>query len=136
MGLVPALESYIEDFVNGNEELEVGFQSTGIKKRPDPEIEIILYRILQEALNNISKHAHAKHVNVLLAYSYPNLIFTIKDDGVGFRQRESTSPFETKDNAIGLIGMRERVASVGGTIHVHSSEGNGTAIRVELPITI
>jgi signal transduction histidine kinase len=121
LGLVPTLEWYIDDFV---------------KRRQELEIEIVLYRILQEGLNNIAKHAEAKHVSVLLAFSHPKLILTIKDDGLGFEQREGMPLFGAKQEGIGLLGMRERVASIGGSIEIRSSTGKGTVIRAEVPTAL
>ena len=135
LGLIPTLESYIEDFVKRREGLRIDFKAVGVKKRPDPEIEIVVYRFLQEALNNIAKHAQANHVSVLLTYSHPKLIFTIKDDGVGFEQREGMLPYGAKKQGIGLLGMRERVASVEGKIDIRSSPGKGTVVRAELPVS-
>jgi signal transduction histidine kinase len=136
LGLVPTMEWYIDDFVTRRQEVEIDFRASGIKKRPDPEIEIVLYRILQEGLNNIAKHAEAKHVGVLLAFSHPKLILTIRDDGVGFEQREGIPLFGAKQEGIGLLGMRERVASIGGSIEIRSSTGKGTVIRAEVPTAL
>jgi PAS domain S-box-containing protein len=136
LGLVPTLEWYIKDFVKRIGGLQIDFQTIGVKKRPEAEIEIVLYRFLQEALNNIARHAKAKHVSVLLTYSHPKLIFTIKDDGVGFDQAEPVVPSGAKRQPIGLLGMRERLVSVGGSIDIRSSGGKGTVIRAELPIAL
>ncbi len=87
-----------------------------------------MYRIFQEGLNNIVKHAKASHVNVTLTYSYPKVIFIVKDNGVGFDQTNLT-------DGIGLLGMRERVVSVNGTIAIVSGMEKGTTIRVELPVS-
>ncbi len=135
LGLVPTLQWYMEDFVKRKHGPQVDFQAVGVKKRSHPDVEIVVYRILQEAMNNILRHSKAKHVTVLLAYSHPKLILTIKDDGVGFKQRESMLPFEGKKSGIGLLGMRERVGAVGGNIEIRSSRGKGTVIRAELPAT-
>jgi PAS domain S-box-containing protein len=136
LGLVPTLEWYVEDFVERRQGLQIDFRAVGVKKRPDSEIEIVLYRFLQEALNNIAKHAKARHVNVLLTCSHPKLILTIKDDGVGFEPTQGMPPFGAKKRGIGLLGMRERVASVGGDIDIRSSRGKGTVIRAELPFSL
>ena len=136
LGLVPTLEWYIADFAKRVGGLHIDFRTVGIKERPDPEIEIVLYRILQEALNNIAKHSEAKHVNILLTYSHPKLICTIKDDGVGFEQTEGMVPFVSGKQGIGLLGMRERVGSVGGTMDIRSKNAEGTMLRVELPFSL
>jgi PAS domain S-box-containing protein len=136
LGLVPTLEWFVEDFGKRVGGLEIDFQAVGIKGRPDSEIEIVLYRVLQEALNNIAKHAKAGHVDVLLTYSHPKLIFTIKDDGVGLQTTRSGKTVPGEAKGIGLLGMRERVGSVGGTCDVVSNKGKGTMIRVKLPFTM
>ena len=136
LGLIPTLEWYIDDFIKRTQEFQIDFQAVGVKKRPSSEIEIVLYRILQEGLNNIAKHAKAKRVSVLLAYSHPKLILTIKDDGIGFEQTKGMLPFGAKKQGIGLLGMRERAASVGGAIDIRSSMGKGTVIRAELPVAL
>jgi len=136
LGLIPTLKWYIKDFVKRIGGLQIVFQAIGVKRRPEAEIEIVLYRFLQEALNNIAKHAKAKHVSVLLTYSHPKLIFTIKDDGVGFAQAGPVEPSGAKKQGIGLLGMRERIGSVGGTIDIHSRKNKGTVIRAELPFSL
>lgn len=136
LGLIPTLEWYIKDFVKRIGGLQIVFQTIGAHKRPEPEIEIVLYRCLQEALNNIAKHAKAKHVSVILTYSHPKLIFTIKDDGVGLGETQRVERSGIKKPPIGLLGMRERVSSVGGTIEIRSSRTKGTVIRAELPFSL
>ncbi len=136
LGLIPTLEWFIEDFVRKIGGLKIDFQAVGVKYRPDPEIEIVLYRVLQEALNNIAKHAKAKHVSVSLAHSHPKLIFTIKDDGVGLKPIDGRPRFQKEHQGIGLLGMRERVGSAGGTCDIVSSTRKGTMIRVELPVSL
>jgi PAS domain S-box-containing protein len=133
LGLVPTLEWYINDFAARRKEIEVNFQAVGFKKRLETQTEIVLYRILQECLNNISKHAQAKHVNIMLTYSYPKVIFIIKDDGIGYEQAEDGLPRDILKEGIGLLSMRERVASLKGTIDINSTPGRGTVIRVEFP---
>jgi len=133
LGFIPTLEWYIEDFVKQRDGLNIDFRAIGVKKRPDPEIEIILYRILQESLTNVAKHAKAKHVSVTLTNSHPNLIFVIKDDGVGFDPAGAFPQLRGKKHGVGLIGMRERVTAVEGQIEIRSMGGKGTVIRVELP---
>jgi signal transduction histidine kinase len=108
----------------------VGFAN---QRRLDPRLEIVLYRLLQEGLNNVAKHAQASRVGVQLTYSHPRVIFIIKDDGKGFAQEARPVLAGLGRGGVGLIGMRERVASVGGTIDIRSSPGKGTVIRAELP---
>jgi signal transduction histidine kinase len=134
LGLIPTLQSYVQDFAGRATGLRVSFQASGLRKRPPAEVAIVLYRVVQEALNNIAKHAGAAHVNVLIAYSHPNVILTVEDDGVGFEPETGGASFTGEDQGIGLLGMRERVGIVGGIINIQSSPGKGTFIRVEIPV--
>ena len=127
LGLVPTLRWYIDEFASHRQDLHIDFQAVGFRKRFSSEIELALYRVFQEALNNVIKHARADHFNVTLTYSHPKIIFILKDNGIGFDQDRST-------DGIGLLGMRERVVSTGGTIAIISGKGKGTTIRVELPV--
>jgi len=129
LGLVPALAWYIEEFMRRAPGLEVDFEALGFKKRLDPALEIALYRMVQEGLTNIARHAGARHAEVFLTLSHPSVILTIKDDGVGLGDVSSAS-----NRGIGLLGMRERVASLGGAIEIRSGRGRGTVLRAELPI--
>lgn len=134
LGLIPALECYIKDLGHRIPDFQINFQSTGFKKRLEPELEIVLYRIIQEGLTNVIKHAKAKHVDILLAFNHPQVVLSIKDDGDGFEEQENLTLAGGKKRGIGLWSMRERVASVGGTIHIRSRKGKGTVIRAELPV--
>ncbi|MBI5524405.1 MAG: PAS domain S-box protein [Desulfarculus sp.] len=136
LGLVSTMEWYVGDFRKRWPTLEVDFQAVGfaIKKRLDPRLEIVLYRLLQEGLNNVAKHAQAKQVSVKLTYSHPRVIFIIQDDGLGFKQETAPGLAGLGRGGVGLIGMRERVASVGGFIEIRSLPGKGTLIRAELPV--
>ncbi len=128
LGLVPTLQWYIKEFQDQHPDMKIRFQTVGFKKRLSAsEVELTLYRIFQESLNNIVKHAQASEVHVMLTYSYPQVIFMVKDNGMGFDPKR-------RSKGIGLIGMRERVASANGQIDVRSKTGKGTAIRVEIPV--
>ncbi len=94
-----------------------------------PEIETNLYRIVQEALNNTHKHAKAKSVEVVLEKRGDLIVLLVEDNGKGF------NPEATKNRrkGIGLIGMKERAALVGGTLEIESVPGRGTTIFVRVP---
>jgi signal transduction histidine kinase len=133
LGLVPTAEWFVGDFQRYLEGVQVDFQAVGFgQRRLDPELEIVFYRILQEALNNVAKHAGASHVSVNLTYSHPKAIMVIKDDGRGF-EPEGRRPHENGIGGIGLVSMKERVAAVGGTLDIRSSLGAGVMIRVSAP---
>jgi signal transduction histidine kinase len=93
------------------------------------DVETALYRVTQEALTNVAKHARATHVSVLVERrpDYTSLI--IEDDGIGFAAKQPGSP----PKGVGLIGMRERVMVVRGTFEIESLPGGGTTIAVRIP---
>jgi signal transduction histidine kinase len=128
LGLVPTLEWYVEDYRKKLSDFNIHFQVAGLRKRLSSELELIIYRIFQECMNNILKHAQATEVNITLAYSHPNVIFTVRDNGVGFDHNAPT-------DGIGLLGMQERAVSVKGNVDIHTAKDKGTTIRVELPVT-
>jgi two-component system sensor histidine kinase NreB len=98
-----------------------------------PELEINLYRISQEALNNISKHANATHVAVILERRDGHIVLIIEDNGIGFALEKSRT-LTSENNGLGLIGMRERGALIGGNVEIESSVGSGTTIFVRVPL--
>jgi signal transduction histidine kinase len=99
--------------------------------RLEPEIETVLYRVAQEALANVAKHADARHVWVYLRADDYRADLQVRDDGVGFDP--ARLPTLAGDGHFGLAGMRERVQMAGGTFRLLSSPGSGTAVRVRLP---
>jgi PAS domain S-box-containing protein len=131
LGLMPALNWYAEKFVR-NKKLKVGIESIGFDKEPPSNISIALYRVAQEALSNVVRHAHAKKVNVKLTKGYPNIIMVIEDDGRGF----SLDDDQKLEKGLGIIGMRERVEGLGGHFRILSLPGRGTRIRVTLPLEV
>ncbi len=131
-GLAPALQLLCDRF-SKRRDIKVNFISHGPAERLDSKIEIGLYRIAQEAFNNISKHAGAKEVNFQIVRHRDGLRLTIEDDGKGF-----TAPLNglnTERKGMGLAGMKERVVSFNGTFTIDSSPGKGTLINVEIPLT-
>ena len=134
MGLIPTLEWYVQEFSERRHEVEVDFQTLGFKKRLSPDIEIVLYRIFQECLTNIAKHAKATRVEIMLTYSHPRVILVVRDNGVGYEQKRLESDRNIDARGIGFLSMRERVASLGGLIDVTSALGKGTTIRADIPV--
>jgi len=92
------------------------------------EIETVLYRVVQEALTNVVKHAGAEHVSIVVRSREGIVAATIDDDGRGFAHED------VREDALGLLGMRERLALVGGTLEVESSPESGTTIAAQVPI--
>ena len=113
--------------------VEAQFHTTGLdKERLSPETETNLYRIMQEALNNTMKYAKASLVDVLLERRDRQVVLIVEDNGVGFDPAEAVG--DESDKAMGLIGMRERAALVGGTLQIESRPKQGTTIFVRVPV--
>jgi signal transduction histidine kinase len=129
LGLIPALEHYIEVFDDQND-LVVNFEVVGIKKdRLTPASETALYRIVQEAMTNVLRHAEAGRVDVLLERRGDHVVVVIEDDGVGFDLDAAL-----QSGRLGLLGMRERAEMLGGSLVIESNAGEGTTIVVEVPV--
>jgi two-component system, NarL family, sensor histidine kinase UhpB len=127
LGLVPALRSLLKNLQNDGIVVEI--RVNGEIKRLSNEKETLLFRIVQEASNNIRKHARAKHV--LIEISFNNSIrLVIEDDGCGFNVPASLGELP-RDNKLGLVGIEERVRLLDGTLDIHSEPGHGTKIAVE-----
>jgi len=132
-GLETALSNYVEEW---SKRYQVGadFQSVGIgAERFPPHIETTIYRIVQEALTNISKHAQASAVNVVLQRHPQEVVTIVEDDGRGF-DPASVGRDIGPDKPIGLLGMKERAVLVGGTCHVESQPGS-TSVFVRIPLS-
>lgn len=133
LGLDSAIHWHIGKFLQQHPEVQVKYEKVGLKHRLDTRIEIALYRIFQEGLNNIVKHAKAGHIEISLICSFPNVILILEDDGIGFNSQPTETVAEFQLKGIGLLSMRERMAAIGGTIKIDSAIGKGTRIRVEAP---
>jgi PAS domain S-box-containing protein len=134
LGLVSTIEWYINEYQMRLPQVKVSFEAAGFKERKvSAQNEIALYRIVQEALNNIAKHAKASRIKVQLTYSHPLVILSIRDNGVGFVLEPDETVGEDPKGGIGLLSMQERVAAVGGSLDIRSAPGKGTRIRVNVP---
>ena len=131
LGLVPTLRWFIYKTAKRTK-LEVKFETTDIGKKLDSGIETILYRVSQEALNNIIKHADAKHVIVRLELKQESIALYIKDDGKGFDVEKAL--MDQLEGRIGLLGMQERASIAGGNLSIQSRKGHGTVILAEIPL--
>ena len=131
-GLLIALQLLCKEYEKVHK-VKVSFQSTNAQMtRYNPQIEIALYRITQEALSNIAKHAMATTVNIRLVHRDPFLHLTIEDDGKGF-EPGSVQVRRGSDRGLGLISMKERSEHLGGSYRIESSIGGGTRIHIEIP---
>ncbi|HWI50571.1 MAG TPA: sensor histidine kinase [Symbiobacteriaceae bacterium] len=131
LGLVPALRWFVNQRVVPRG-LQVEFHAAGMEGRLPEELETALFRIVQEAVTNTVKHAKAKRVSITLLRE-PGLIRAeVQDDGRGFHPVHIVSK-DQKDRGLGLFGMQERAALVGGAVQVESAPGRGTTVKVTVP---
>jgi signal transduction histidine kinase len=126
-GLVPALERLVQTFSESTA-ISVELEAQLGESRLPADVETTLYRIIQEALTNVVKHAEAKSVSVLLVRRESSVTAVIEDDGRGF------DPTNTRDGGLGLLGMRERVALHDGQLKIEASPEAGTTLVVEMPL--
>ncbi len=128
-GLLPALQWYATQF-SGRTGIEVKVRGEEAVARLPQAREIALFRITQEALNNVAKHAHAVSVEIGVEHAAGSLTLSIADDGIGL---ESPAPGSAKRQGLGMVTMRERTQSVGGEFAIASSAGEGTRVVVRVP---
>lgn len=100
-----------------------------------PDVEVTLFRITQEALANVRKHAQASRVDITLSYLDDEVLLDVQDDGVGFDRATVSAASRSVDGGFGLTGMRERLRLLGGSLMIESAPGEGTSITVVLPLT-
>lgn len=126
LGLLPTIESYSKDF-SARTKIAVNIKSNLKNEKFRPNLELSLYRMVQEALTNVLKHSGAKTVQINIYHENSKLVLSIGDDGRGF-DIEKMWQNGVKDYGIGLLGMRERFASAGADFQVYSTKGNGTQL--------
>ena len=131
LGLAAACRNFCRE-VQARTNLQIRCRFTRVEQRWPRELELNLFRIVQEALNNIEKHAHAKTVQLHVAVQGESLVLRIKDDGRGFSPA-ATNSGKRKGHGIGLTNMRERASSVGGSCEVKTALKQGTTIVVRVP---
>ena len=129
LGLGPALE-FLAEGVSARNGLAITVENMPEKRLP-ARVETVLYRIVQEALNNVSKHARASAVTIGVRSEDGIITCSIRDDGVGFDV--PTVVGRDDGHGIGLIGIRERLARLGGHLEISSTPGGGTELRVTIP---
>ena len=133
LGMVAAIQRLVEDYsqkVGFHIDLQVfGFDG----RRLPPATETALYRLVQEALTNVAKHAEAKNVSVILRREGPSGQAIVEDDGKGFNVAEVMG-YAAKGKKLGLFGMEERAALVGGKLTIESTPGKGTTVFVDVPL--
>jgi two-component system sensor histidine kinase UhpB len=131
LGLVAALEMLARE-TNSTIGIHVDFQSIGKEYRFSPEVELTLYRMAQEGLSNISRHAQASQASVVINFNPQTTTLTVADDGLGFIVPESPAEFAPRGH-YGLLGMHERAELIGAQLEIHSNPDQCTRLVITLP---
>lgn len=131
LGLVPALTRYVETLKEKNG-VNISINCSGQRKRLDATVEVALFRVVQEGVQNIIKHANATCVSITLEIGSENIMAVIKDNGAGFDAEEYMKA--PKPNSYGIVGMKERLEILGGQFSIRSKPGEGTEIIALLPL--
>ncbi|MDO8677518.1 MAG: ATP-binding protein [Acidobacteriota bacterium] len=129
LGLASAVRAYVDEWSH-HSAVSCDFHSNGGPSLP-VLVETTIYRIVQEALTNVARHARAQRASVVIVQHDSCLTAIVEDDGVGF---EPTARAAASDGRLGLIGMRERAALLGGTCTIESRAGAGTSVFVKIPL--
>jgi two-component system sensor histidine kinase UhpB len=133
LGLVPALRSYVKQYAR-RVDTKINFECVGLEQRLSSDIETALFRIVQEALTNVARHANASQIHLHLRRKASSIITVIEDDGQGFDVADEVNRSrEVLGGGTGILGMRERVALLGGYFNIQSTPGQGTALSIEIP---
>lgn len=134
LGLVTALRWYVDRYtLRSGLDVDVVIEMIDDNERFSRDVETACFRIAQEALTNVIRHADASQVIVRLAKDENNLVLSVQDDGVGF-DLEQLRKQSSRAVTLGLVGMQERAHAAGGTIEIESGTSNGTVIRLTLPL--
>ncbi|WP_408007863.1 sensor histidine kinase [Pseudalkalibacillus sp. A8] len=127
LGLIPTLEKYLRT-VSDSTGVKINLRSLGNERRLPSKMEVATYRLIQESVQNACKHAQADEIQVKVEFQ-EQLSILVRDNGVGFDQTER------KDQSFGIIGMKERVDLLDGTIKIESNPGKGTMIFIQIPLS-
>lgn len=126
-GVVTALQAHIRNLFEDHD-IRSSFDAGAVDQFMDEDTKLVLYRVIQEALSNVVRHSGASSVSISIQVEGASIVAVVEDDGRGFDERAIIN-----GGGLGLVGMRERAASTGGTVHVDSSPGKGTQVRLSIP---
>lgn len=132
LGLVPTVRRMVDELNERQDEVKISFNTVNLSERLPSTIEVAVFRIIQEALNNVFKHSGSKHTDVKIEKKDKLVTIEIKDDGMGFEFNKDELGKDAE--GYGLLGMIERVDLIGGEIDIVSAKGQGTKIKVELSL--
>jgi PAS domain S-box-containing protein len=131
-GLEKAIESHIETFASKHPDINIHFKATTEDRQLSDEVQLAIYRIYQELINNIVKHAGASEVEVQLRLEGHWIELQVEDNGAGFHIPQNWVDL-VRDGHLGLVGIQERAEAIGGKLKIYSKPGKGTAVRLRVP---
>lgn len=131
LGIVPTLRRYLEDFQKETK-IDILFEASPHFETDDSVLQLALFRITQEAMNNIYKHSKADHVEILLNQESTYISMVIKDNGIGFKAKNIRG---SSEGGFGIINMKERAELLNGNVKIQSEQGAGTVLLVKIPTT-
>ena len=131
-GLVAAIRWLIENSLEVAG-INIDFKAIRQERRLPPELKIAIFRVVQEAINNILRHANARNVIVSFRFEKSAIRIGVKDDGTGF-DVENAINSKDRPRGLGIVGMKERIELFDGTFEIHSSHVGGTEIDIEIPL--
>ncbi|NIN65709.1 MAG: GAF domain-containing protein, partial [Anaerolineae bacterium] len=132
LGLLPALEWLTANLMEGNG-IEAELKVYGDRRRMPSEAELVLFRIVQEALNNVRRHSQASKVVTVVDFGEDSIRITVDDNGQGFELPDRTGDLAAMGK-LGLVGMHERAYLLDGTLTMRSEPGKGTTVTVDVPV--
>ncbi len=131
LGLLPALEMLTRDIDKAG--LQTTFGSSGPVTRLPPEREIVIYRVVQEALSNVARHSGATAVSVMVSFEEHEFVLQVEDNGHRFALPERVGDLAAAGH-YGLMGMQERAQLIGGKLDIQSTPGHGTTLELRIPL--
>jgi len=132
IGLLPALR-WLVDRLNQEGEIDTKVVVHGVRKKLRPETEVTIFRIVQEALNNVRRHSKATKAMVTLKFNSESLEIMVQDNGEGFPLNETIRNL-TSEGKLGLIGMQQRAQLINSTFNIYSRPGEGTLVSIKIPV--
>ena len=132
MGLIPAL-GWLTSRLKQEHRINTSVIIEGVQRKIRPQTEVMVFRIVQEALNNVRWHADASKAVVTVSFTPNFLKINIKDNGKGFLVSETAETKLINEGHFGILGMQQRTKLLNGTLDINSQPGRGTSISIELP---
>jgi len=130
LGLISALR-WLTKSTNTENNVKVTLDIKGLNRRLSPELEVAIFRVVQEALSNIKRHSNAKEAVIVLEVGAKSFTIMIRDDGKGFIPPQKLTDLVT-EGKLGLIGIHERIKALGGTLEIHTAPACGTKLSIEI----